>query len=100
MRFKPYYLTPVLVAGAAAAAIVAARPPSSLHLGLSRRASSPRPWLALTPAAHCGDFCGKYSAYGYYRGAPGIPAPPGDGSLSVGSLRSPRARAQSRLKKI
>ena len=77
MRFRPYYLTPVLVAGAAAAAIVAA-PTAIVAPARPQQAG-----IVTTPMAghdtggsYCGGFCGSYNAYGYYRGAPGLPTPP------------------------
>jgi hypothetical protein len=68
MRIKPYYLAPVLVS-AAAAAIIAA--PSAIVAP-----DRPQPaGIVTTPmtvprtgGSHCGDFCGSYNEYGYYRG--------------------------------
>ena len=64
MRFRPYYLTPVLVAGAAAVAIVAvptaivvpAPPPQA---GVVNTHMAGRD----TGGSYCGDFCGSYSPY-------------------------------------
>ena len=77
MRFRPHYLTPVLVAGAAAAAIAAI--PSTIVAP----ARPQQPGIVNTHMAdrdpdgsYCGDFCGSYSLYGYQRGASGSPTLP------------------------
>jgi hypothetical protein len=75
MRIKPYYLAPLLVAGAAGAifaaptGIVAPAPPRE---AVTITGPTPHPGAG---RPYCGDFCGRYTEYGDYRSAPGMSAP-------------------------
>lgn len=77
MRFSPNYLTPVLVAGAAAVAIAA------IPTTIVAPARPQQPGIVNTlmtghdpDGSYCGDFCGSYRLYGYQPGASGSPTPP------------------------